>query len=178
MSARKRHLGTFFVQNIHGLPLNMSHNKRKLHQKRSKTCYERAFLQASNLILEIKSKHSIPPFCSCHCLLCITTNTSEQYKTTRQGILLPLLPPHTPDPACKPNVEMNTISGFVLAIQTAFDVGKLGAFGTVLPPQRGLGLQPLITAGNSFYLLRSTLVEIFLVYFSLFLAPKMLLEDH
>ena len=76
-----------------------------MHQKRSKTCYERAFLQASNLIIEIESKHFIPPFCSCHRLLCNTTNTSEQYKRTQQGNLLPLLPPHTPDPACKPNVE-------------------------------------------------------------------------
>ena len=89
------------LQNIHVLPINMSHNKRKLHQKRSKTCYERAFLQASNLIIEIESKHFIPPFCSCHRLLCNTTNTSEQYKRTRQGILLPLLPGYKiPPGAC------------------------------------------------------------------------------
>ena len=153
----------------------MSHNKRKLHQKRSKTCYERAFLQASNLIIEIESKHFIPPFCSCHRLLCNTTNTSEPNKRTQLGNLLPLLPPHTPDPACKPNVE--DYFWFCFGNIDNFDVGKLGAFGTVLPPQRVLGLQPLITAGNSFFLLRSTLVQILLVYFSLFLAPKMLLED-
>ena len=153
----------------------MSHNKRKLHQKRSKTCYERAFLQASNLIIEIESKHFIPPFCSCHRLLCNTTNTSEPNKRTQLGNLLPLLPPHTPDPACKPNIE--DYFWFCFGNIDNFDVGKLGAFGTVLPPQRVLGLQPLITAGNSFFLLRSTLVQILLVYFSLFLAPKMLLED-
>ena len=153
----------------------MSHNKRKLHQKRSKTCYERAFLQASNLIIEIESKHFIPPFCSCHRLLCNTTNTSEPNKRTQLGNLLPLLPPHTPDPACKPNVE--DYFWFCFGNIDNFDVGKLGAFGTVLPPQRVLGLQPLITAGNSF-LLRSTSVEMFLAYLSLLLAPKMVLADH
>ena len=127
----------------------MSHNKRKLHQKWSKTCYEGAFLQASNLILEIERKHFVPPFCSCHRLLCNTTNTSEPNKRTQLGNLLPLLPPHTPDPACKPNVE--DYFWFCFGNIDNFDVGKLGAFGTVLPPQRVLGLQPLITAGNSFF---------------------------
>ena len=84
-------------------------------------------------------------------------------------------PPSQPDPTFKPSVE--DYFWFCFGNIDNFDVGKLGAFGTVLPPEKVLGLQPLITAGNSFFLLRSTLVQILLVYFSLFLAPKMLLED-
>ena len=79
--------GQFFLQNIHGLPINMGHNK-KLHQKRSKPAKNSHFCKPAISSLKWGASILLPPICSHHRLLCFTTNTSEKYERTQQGNLL------------------------------------------------------------------------------------------